>query len=390
MSSGAFRLPASWRWATFGETAAVASNLVDPIDYPAMAHIAPNHIESGTGRLLPYATIAEDGVTSPKHLFRANQILYSKIRPNLAKAVHVDFSGLCSADMYPIDTSLNPRYLLRWMLSPSFTTAAIRHQGRNLLPKINVRELASLPVPVPPLAEQERLAKVLDQADELQAKRQQTILHLDELARSIFIDMFEYSNDMNRAPLGNVLTFVTSGGRGWARYYSNSGARFIRSLDVQMNKILSDSAVFVNAPDNAEAKRTKVATGDVLLTITGSLIGRVAPVTPDLNGSYISQHVSILRPDQHVILPEFLSFFLSLPSGGQRQIARAQYGQTKPGLNFKQIRDFEIPIPDFGLQREFVNRLKSLVSLGSDQDTQLAELDSLFTSLQARAFSGGL
>jgi type I restriction enzyme, R subunit len=154
-----------------------------------------------------------------------------------------------------------------------------------------------------------------------------------------------------------------------------------------MNTIGDEDIVFVNPPKNAEALRTRVARGDVLLTITGSRIGRVAPVPDELTGSHISQHVAILRPKPS-ILPFFLSFYLSLEEGGQRQIAKMQYGQTKPGLNFEQIRAFTIPVPSGRLQEQFVRRCSEVDQLVALQRTQLGKLDALFCSLQDRAFSG--
>jgi type I restriction enzyme, S subunit len=159
---GLWTLPASWRWAEFAEVARVDSNLVDPAAYEEHPHIAPNHIESNTGQLLEYTTIKEDGVTSGKHLFRPGHILYSKIRPYLAKAVVVDFAGLCSADMYPVSTELETRYLHRWLVSPMFTEQAAQNQGRTVLPKINQDALGRLPVPVPPPKEQRRIVAKLE------------------------------------------------------------------------------------------------------------------------------------------------------------------------------------------------------------------------------------
>jgi type I restriction enzyme S subunit len=159
-SVAAFR--GDWPRRPFMEVASVASNLVDPRRYPDLPHIAPNHIERATGRLLPHKTVAEDGVKSQKHLFRPGQIIYSKIRPYLAKATLVDFEGLCSADTYPIETELEPRYLLRWMLTPEFTELAVGQQGRSVLPKINREQLSRLPVPVPPLDEQRRIVQEVE------------------------------------------------------------------------------------------------------------------------------------------------------------------------------------------------------------------------------------
>lgn len=101
-----------------------------------------------------------DGVTSKKQLFEPGAVLYSKIRPELRKAVLVDFEGLCSADMYPlVSLSIDGDYLLLWLLSPSFTKQVTRHSNRLAMPKVNQAVLADLPVPVPPLEEQGRIAR---------------------------------------------------------------------------------------------------------------------------------------------------------------------------------------------------------------------------------------
>ena len=155
-------LPPSWCWSRFDAVANVAANLVSPADHRDLPHIAPNHIESASGHLLPYRTIREDGVTSAKHHFFPGQILYSKIRPYLAKTVVVDFTGLCSADMYPIVTDLHARFLWRWLLTPEFTERASRSQGRTVLPKLNQKSLGAQWVPVAPLNEQHRIVKKLD------------------------------------------------------------------------------------------------------------------------------------------------------------------------------------------------------------------------------------
>lgn len=96
MTDNPWTLPTTWRWARFDEVARVASNLVDPRAFLDSPHIAPNHIESETGRLLPYGTVREDGVTSAKHRFFRGQVLYSKIRPYLAKVI-VAISKDCAA-----------------------------------------------------------------------------------------------------------------------------------------------------------------------------------------------------------------------------------------------------------------------------------------------------
>lgn len=154
----------NWKTTRFDSVAAIRSNLVDPAEYQSFPHIAPDNIEKKTGVLLEYHTIAEDGVTSGKHRFYSGQILYSKIRPYLSKAVVVDFDGLCSADMYPIEAYQNARCLWYYMLSDEFLLQASTAGSRSVLPKINQKELSALTVHLPTNdREQEEIARILDE-----------------------------------------------------------------------------------------------------------------------------------------------------------------------------------------------------------------------------------
>ena len=159
-------LPLGWRWVAFGDAVEIASNLVNPDTIPELPHIAPDNIESGTARLLPFKTIGEDGVISAKHRFFSGQILYSKIRPYLRKAVIANFDGACSADMYPLSPRdvLSARYLLQWLVSEQFTHFAVEHQGRTVLPKINQTALNKTPLPLPPLATQHEIVRRIESA----------------------------------------------------------------------------------------------------------------------------------------------------------------------------------------------------------------------------------
>jgi type I restriction enzyme S subunit len=287
----------------------------------------------------------------------------------------------------PDGSRLIPEYLARW-LHYQFSKGVFRAVCRQWVNQATVdrKTLLAMSVPLPSVDQQNRIVVLLGTVDFLRTRRRAAVEATSGLRDSIFLETFDLSPKALKADLGDYLTFITSGGRGWARYYTESGSRFIRSLDVRMNEIDSDAAVYVTPPNSAEAERTRVRAGDVLLTITGSLIGRVAPVPAGLAGSYISQHVAILRSDQARMLPEFLSFYLSLASGGQREIARLQYGQTKPGLNFEQIRRFRVPAVSVAEQRSFVRKLAKANEVIRLHRVHLAALDELFASLQSRAF----
>lgn len=187
-------LPNTWQWLRFDDVAEVASNLQDPADTPDAIHIAPNHIESETGQLLEYTTVAKDNVKSAKNRFFNGQILYSKIRPYLNKVVLAKFDGLCSADMYPINAKIDSKYLFRWILCCQFTDWASNAGSRSVLPKINQKSLNEIPVPTPPLKEQTQIVQQVEKlftfADKIEQSVNQAQKRVNNLTQSILAKAF--------------------------------------------------------------------------------------------------------------------------------------------------------------------------------------------------------
>lgn len=151
-------IPKHWSSVKFNFVARVTEGLVDPRDppYRDMVLVAPNHIESGTGRLLAQETAAEQNAESGKYTCKQGAVIYSKIRPALAKVVIAPCDCLCSADMYPMNCSekASPEWLFYLMLSTPFTAWAVLESDRVAMPKINRESLSGLRVFVPPLEEQ--------------------------------------------------------------------------------------------------------------------------------------------------------------------------------------------------------------------------------------------
>ena len=201
-------------------------------------------------------------------------------------------------------------------------------------PNISSKQLESFEICLPPIAEQKRIAEILDRTQSLISKRKEAIAKLDTLTQSIFIEMFgdpeSILNLWTTQKLGSLLEFLTSGSRGWASYYAESGDLFLRIQNVRWDELLLDDIAFVKAPISAEATRTKVKAGDVLLSITADL-GRTAVVPEGISTAYINQHLAILRPKS--IQSKFLSAYFASPSGRRQVQGRNQQG-VKAGLNF--------------------------------------------------------
>lgn len=140
----------------------ITEGQVDPTapEWASKPLIAPNHIESRTGRLIEIETAEDQGAISGKYAFPSGTVLYSKIRPNLAKACVATVEGMCSADMYPVlpDRRLRPQFLLMQLLSEKFTDWATLESMRVAMPKINRETLGSYRLWVPEVDVQEAAA----------------------------------------------------------------------------------------------------------------------------------------------------------------------------------------------------------------------------------------
>ena len=137
---------------------------------------------------------SKDGVTSAKHEFYTGQIIYSKIRPYLCKVTIATFDGMCSADMYPINSKIDTHFLFRWMLTNTFTDWASNAESRTVLPKINQKDLSEIPVPTPPLPEQHEIVRRVEQlfayADTIEKQVNNALARVNNLTQSILAKAF--------------------------------------------------------------------------------------------------------------------------------------------------------------------------------------------------------
>ena len=171
-------------------------------------------------------------------------------------------------------------------------------------------------------------------------------------------------------PLGDLSDFVTSGSRGWAQFYTESGALFIRSQNVRDGRLSFDDVQYVSPPTGSEGNRTKVKPNDLLITITGNSVGNVALVEQAFDEAYISQHVGLVRLKEPT-RGAYICRYLSPNSPGNSQIAGSQSGQSKPGLNLQNLKDFRIALP------QTPTEMHAIATALIDVDRLLGGLDRL-------------
>lgn len=158
-----------WPVANFDSFAFIDTHMTKDFDkYADEPHIGIDSIEAKTGRLVGYRTVAEDKLVSGKYPFTAKHIIYSKIRPNLNKVALPDFSGLCSADAYPImpiEGKSNRVFLAHVMRSDYFLDYILPLSGRAQMPKVNKDAIRGFSMPLPPIDLQNTFAAFAAQVD---------------------------------------------------------------------------------------------------------------------------------------------------------------------------------------------------------------------------------
>jgi type I restriction enzyme, S subunit len=190
-----------------------------------------------------------------------------------------------------------------------------------------------------------------------------------------------------------LFSFVTSGSRGWANYYSETGPIFLRMGNLDHDTISLDLSDLqrVQPPEGSEGLRTRVSAGDILVSITAD-VGMVGIVPDGFEEAYINQHVSLARP-LSAVNSTYLAWFLACKIG-QDQFKELQRGATKVGLGLDDIKSVNIPLPPIAEQKailaEIDRRLSVTEELEITIETNLKRAERLRQTILQQTFAGGL
>ena len=256
---------------------------------------------------------------------------------------------------------------------------------------LNKATLSDVEIEICPIEKQREIVAVLDKLMAVLEHREDELQLLDKLIKARFVEMF---GDPIKNPkeypvhqLSEYITSLTSGSRGWARYCVDDGNEwFITIKNVKDCHIITDNMQPVNAPDNAEAKRTKVQEGDLLISITADL-GRTGVVTKEIaeHGAYINQHLSCIRINKEVLKPLFVAHYMESPAG-KEQFAAKNQNAVKAGLNFNSINSLRLIVPPIREQEDFINFINQVNKSKVEVQKALDETQKLFDSLMQQYF----
>ena len=268
-------------------------------------------------------------------------------------------------------------------LNSKGTGSTFKAIGRKVLEETTVPDI--------PVDKQLECTTALNKIYEVIQMRKQELLMLDDLIRARFVELFGDPIDNSKGypvhQLSEYITSLTSGSRGWAQYCVDDGDEwFITIKNVKDCHIFTDNMQPVNAPDNAEAKRTKVQEGDLLISITADL-GRTGVVTKEIaeHGAYINQHLSCIRINRDVLNPLFVAHYMESPAGKEQFIAKNQ-SAVKAGLNFNSINSLKLIVPPLAEQNRFIDFIDQVDKSKVEVQKALDETQQLFDSLMQQYF----
>lgn len=342
--------------------------------------------------------------TSKYKVVRQDDLAFNPSRINVGSvALCPDANGGAVSPMYTIVRcceGLLPEYLLYFLRSP-IGLAEINHRTEGAVRfQLKFADLQRIPIYLPSIPEQQRIVRILDEADELRRLRAQADRRTADLISAIFAEMFGDSainfHNWETATVSQLLSqkegAIRTGPFGSDLLHSefiNEGIPVLGIDNVVTNAFRWTEPRCIPFDKYKELKRFRVYPEDVLITIMGT-VGRSCVAPSDLPECISTKHLCVLTVDRTKIEPAYLQGAFLYDKGVRHQTKQVGSGAIMEGWNSQIIRKLEVHVPPLALQREFVARATGVRQLEESQEASRNKLDALFDSLLHRAFKGEL
>lgn len=337
--------------------------------------------------------------------FRDGDVLLAKITPcfengKIAQAVVTTGAAFGSTEFHVVrcGAELDGRYLVHFLRRQQVRVDGQRKMtgsgGQRRVPK---HFLESLEIPLPPLSEQRRIAAILDKADCLRTKRREGLAQLDRLAQSIFVEMFGdpvtnpkgWPDETSLGDVADIVSGVTKG-----RKLEGKLTRelpYLAVANVQDMRLNLLSVKNIEATED-EIRRYALRDGDLLLTEGGDpdKLGRGTLWHGELPECIHQNHVFRVRLTSKDLTPHFLNWLVGSRRGKRYFLKSAKQTTGIASINMSQLRGFPLLMPPLGLQRDFEAAIGAVKQNRARMTAASDSCDSMFASIQHRAFRGEL
>lgn len=363
-------------------TESTRSPLEDGFEY----YIGMEHLDPESLKIRRWGLIAEDNPTFTR-IFRAGQVLFGRRRAYQRKAALAEFDGICSGDIIVTEArsdKLLPELLPFIVQTEGFYEHALSTSAGSLSPRTKWSALAKYEFPLPPLDEQRRIAEILWAVEDA-IEAYLDVMYQTEFAHQAYIAQYvkHYKETGDLVSLNDVIDKERPICYGILKpgNHFEGGIPVIKVKDYPNGVILEEGLLYTNPEIDAQYKRSKLKTGDLLLSIRGTM-GRVADVPSSLDGANITQDtVRITVASDHN--PNFIRSILTSPFL-QQQITRAITGNAVQGINVGEVRKLLLPLPNRSEQNRVAEITQQFLCSSLDIEAHIENLKQMKQSVLSK------
>lgn len=286
------------------------------------------------------------------------------------------------AHILKISDSINDR-LIEYYLTYKDLTEYI---SGAVVPKLTQKSLVSIPIPIPPIEEQERIVAELDLLQGIIEKKKEQLKAYDQLAQSIFYTMFgdpvENERKWDISELNNVCD-VRDGTHDTPKYHEE-GYPLITSKNVVDGRIIFDNVNFISKEDfDNISKRSRVDDGDIIMPMIGT-IGKPTIVVKDRD--FAIKNVALIKfvPNTRV-LNIFIQSIMASSSFDTYMKSRNK-GGTQKFIALGDIRKLKVPVPPLSLQQEFAEKVEAIERQKALVQQSIDETQTMFDCTMDKYF----
>ncbi|WP_276768186.1 restriction endonuclease subunit S [Phascolarctobacterium succinatutens] len=407
-----YEVPENWVWVRLGAIAEIVTGGTPSKKHPEyyggnFPFYKPSDLDQGRLTYDASEYLSEEG-KNVSRIIPKNSTAVCCIG-SIGKCGYLMCEGTTNQQINSAIPKINSLCLYYYLCTENFVQDLLSMASATTIAIVNKSKMESCAFPLPPLSEQQR---IVERIEELFAKLDEAKERLQEVADSFAVrkaailhkaftgeltKQWRWENGVSYESWEekkgeDFFEYVTSGSRGWAKYYSDKGSIFIRMGNLNHGTIELDFSdiQYVELPDQVEGQRSKLQKNDILISITAD-VGMIALVREDMD-AYINQHVALARP-KNDLYAEFLAWYF-VSDDGLQQMQNKQRGATKIGLGLQDIRSIILKIPTLPEQHEIVRLIDDLLAreraAQQAAEQALASIDLMKKSILARAFRGEL
>ncbi len=263
-----------------------------------------------------------------------------------------------------------------------------KHNVAVTIPSLRRIDLLKIPIPVPPLSEQQRIVNELDLLSSIIEKKKAQLKENDALAQSIFYDMFGdpvKGTKFKRSTIGCVITNIKYG-TGTPPTFSDTGYCFIRATNIKNGHIDNNDMRFINSNEALKIEKCKLSLNDLIIVRSGVNAGDACNISSDYVGHYAGYDI-IITANTDLIDTIFLNGILNNDNYVKMVIKPLTRRAAQPHLNAQQVQGMNIPLPPLSLQHSFASKIEAIERQKALIQQSIIEAETLFNSRMDYWFS---